>query len=126
MSPTNPPPGPAFLARSAVWQDRTARTLLLLGFLVGGLHLIVLALLLPRLPATVPLHMDGDGLVLLSGPPTRLFLPALYGLLTWLANGVLGWYFYERRDDPVIATLLWGAALAVQLSAWLSLRLLLP
>ncbi len=115
-----------FLARSPVWQDRTARRLIVLGILVGGLHLIVVAILLPRLPATVPLHMDGDGVVLLSGPPSRLFLPALFGLLAWLTNAVAGWFLYQRRAEPVLAYLLWGAALAVQLAAWFSLRLVLP
>ena len=70
--------------------------------------------------------MDGDGAVLLSGPPSRLFLPAIFGLLTWLINGAVGWYFYQRRREPHIAYLLWGAALAIQLAAWLSLLLIAP
>lgn len=126
MSETNESAAPGFFVNSPVWQDRAARRLLLFGLLAGGLHFIAVALLLPGLPSAVPLRMDGAGNVLLSGPPSRLFLPALYGLLTWLANGALGWYFYERRAQPAIAMLLWSAALIVQLAAWLSLRLILP
>lgn len=126
MTDTDTPSTPGILSRWPVWQDRTARRLLILGLLFSGLHFILLGILLPRLPAAVPLHMDGDGAVLLSGPPTRLFLPPLYGFLAWLANGLFGLYFYERRSEPTVAYLLWAASLAIQLAAWLSLRLLIP
>lgn len=106
--------------------DRLARRLLLLALLLNGLHFVVLTVLMPRLPATVPLHVDGAGNVLLWGPPSRLFLPAVFGLLTWLANGALGWVFYERLDQPTVAYLLWGGAVAIQIGALLSLLLLLP
>lgn len=126
MTEPDAPSASSRLARWPLWQDLTARRLLFLGLLAGGLHFILVAILLPRLPATVPLHMDGAGVTLLSGPPTRLFLPPLFGLLAWLANGALGWFFHQRRQEPDVAYLLWGAALAVQLAAYLSLRLVLP
>jgi hypothetical protein len=114
------------LTASPIWQDLTARRLLVLGVLISGLHFIVVAILLPRLPAEVPLHMAGNGAVLLSGPPNRLFLPVLFGLMAWLINLIVGVVFYLRRDEPAIAYLLWGASLAVQVGAWLSLLVLLP
>lgn len=125
MSEQEAPPATGILARSPIWQDITARRLLMLGVLTGGLHLIVVAMLLPGLPAEIPLHAQSNGAVLLTGPPNRLFLPALFGLLAWLANLVVGAHFFQQRKEPTVAYILWGASLAVQLGAWYSLRLIM-
>lgn len=109
-----------------IWRDRTARILLAVAPLVNGVHFALLAGLFPTLSGTVPLHVDNAGAVLLSGPPSRLFLPPLFGFLSWLSNAILGWFFYHRRAEPTVAYLLWGAAVAIQFAAWASLLLLLP
>ncbi|MFW6097459.1 MAG: PH domain-containing protein [Chloroflexota bacterium] len=109
-----------------LWRDRTARILLLAAPLLNALHFAVLAGLFPTLPGEVPLRMDNAGAVLLSGPPSRLFLPPLFGLLSWLTNAVLGWNFYHRRHEPTIAYLLWGAAVVLQIAALATLLFLLP
>jgi hypothetical protein len=109
-----------------VWRDRAAVRLLLLAPVLNGLHFAALAAFFPGLPASVPLRMDGGGTVLLSGAPARLFLPPFFALFTWLFDAALGLLFYQRRREPVVAYLLWGAAVIVQFAAWASLLLLLP
>ena len=109
-----------------IWQDRTARALLILPLLVNGVLFALLAGLFPRIPSPVPLRMDGTGAVLLSGPSVRLFLPPLFALLTWLFNAAAGLLFYHHRREQAVAYLLWGAALVVQFAAWGALLLLLP
>lgn len=109
-----------------LWRDRTARILLLAAPLLNALHFAVLTGLFPTLPGEVPLRMDNAGAVLLSGPPSRLFLPPLFGLLSWLTNAVLGWNFYQRRHERTIAYLLWGAAVVLQIAALATLLFLLP
>lgn len=109
-----------------VRHDRLARRLLLLALLLNGLHFVTLAVLVPRLPQVVPLHVDGARITLLSGPPSRLFLPAIYGLLTWLLNGALGWMLYERLGRRTAAYVLWAGAAVVQVGAWFSLLQVLP
>ncbi len=109
-----------------LWRDRTASILLVAAPLLNAVHFAVLAGLFPTLPEVVPLHMDNAGAVLLSGAPSRLFLPPLFGLLSWLTNTVLGWVFYQRRHEQTIAYLLWGAAVVLQVMALASLLLLLP
>lgn len=109
-----------------LWRDRNARILLIMAPLLNAIHFALLAGLFPTLPGAVPLHMDNSGAVLLSGPPSRLFLPALFGLFSWLSNTILGSYFYQRRAEPAVAYLLWGSAVVLQFVAWTSLLLLLP
>ncbi len=109
-----------------IWQDRTARTLLILPLLVNGALFALLAALFPRLPLLVPLRMDGAGAILLSGPAIRLFLPPLFALLTWLFNAAAGWYFYHYRREQSVAYLLWAAAVVIEFAAWPTLLLLLP
>lgn len=106
--------------------DRFGRRLLLTAVLLNALHFAVLAVLVPRLPQTVPLRVDGSGNILLSGQPSRLYLPAAFGLLSWITNAIVGRLIYERMDQPIVAYILWGGAIAIQIGAWLSLLLLLP
>lgn len=110
----------------SVWRDRLARILLMAAPLLNALHFAVLAGIFPTLPGEVPLRMDGAGLILLSGPPSRLFLPPIFGLLSWMTNALLGWFFYQRRDEQAIAYLLWSAGVILQILALASLPLLLP
>ena len=59
------------------------------------------------------------------GPPTRLFVLPLLGLLAWLSNGAIGWAVYQAQGEKAIAYLLWGAAVLVQLVTWIAVLLLL-
>lgn len=108
-----------------IWGDTTAQTVLLLGLLLNALLFLALTALYPQLAATLPLRLDAVGSVVRSGPAGRLFLLPLFGLLAWVFNSPLGWFFYRWRDEKVVAYLLWIGAAVVQVTAWVAIVLLL-
>jgi hypothetical protein len=102
----------------AIWQDRTALTLLgsnvMLLALLGGL----LSWRYAALPAEIVLKISPEGIPLFVGPPSRLAYLGLLGLLFALLNGGLGLFFYRRR--PMVAYFLWGGLLVLLTSLWIA------
>lgn len=122
--------GPAPRASSGwiswpIWGDATAQWILFLGLSLNALLFLTLTALYPQLAATLPLRIDAAGSIVRTGPAGRLFLLPLFGLFAWLFNSLLGWFFYGRRDEQVVAYLLWIGAAVVQIAAWVAIVLLL-
>jgi hypothetical protein len=104
--------------KEAIGRDRAAQVVLAAAALLNALLFIYLAVQVGRLPAEVPLHFNQLGEVDRVGPPAGLFLLPLAGLLAWLVNGLIGWWFYLGRQERPVALVLWGAAVVVQVIAW--------
>lgn len=106
-----------------IWRDGTALGLFMAALLLNGLLFAYLSAAYASAPANVPLR-PGAASVLGDTGAGRLFLLPLFGLITWLGNGALGLFFY-RRQERVLAYLLWAVAVAVQSGAWVAIVLLL-
>lgn len=104
--------------KEAIRTDRAAQVTLALAAVLNALLFIYLAVQVGRLPAEIPLHFNRLGQVDRLGPPAGLFLLPLAGLLAWLVNGAIGWWFYLGRKERPLALVLWGAAVVVQVAAW--------
>jgi hypothetical protein len=104
--------------KEVIRADRAVQVTLALAAVLNLLLFIYLAVQAGRLPAEVPLHFNRLGQVDRVGPPAALFILPLAGLLAWLINGVIGWWFYLGRAERPVALILWGAAVVVQVAAW--------
>lgn len=88
-----------------VWEDRRARLLVIIGFLVGLVLLAVDAIAVTRLDVVPWIGAE------ISAPAERLLLlPVLDGLI-WLGDLVLGALLFPRGGDmPLAAYVLWGTS----------------
>ncbi len=88
-----------------VWEDRRARLLVIIGFLVGLVLLAVNAIAVTRLDVVPWIGAEA------SAPAERLLLlPVLDGLI-WLGDLVLGALLFPRGGDmPMAAYILWGTS----------------
>lgn len=108
-----------------LWSDGLARGLILTGLLIPLLLLGTLVILAPSLPELVPFGFNRQGEPTSLAPPGRLLLLPMIASLIWIADLILGaWFFGEDADRPV-AYALWGTAiLAGTLLAGATWRLL--
>lgn len=74
----------------------------------------------PALAPRVALHFDAAGQPDRFGPRSQVFVLPLIGLLALGANLVVGLPMYLR--DRMVAYLLWGGAILVQILAWIAAR----
>jgi len=88
-----------------VWEDRLARSLIIVGFGVGLILLIAVAIAVPNIDTLV---WTGRGEI---APAERLLLLSVLDGMIWLFNLLLGIFLYRRGSDLRIAAyLLWGSA----------------
>ena len=95
-----------------IWHDRLAQGVLLAGIV---LNLALFGLLLfryPRLPNLLPLHYDITGAVDRISPRGDVFTLPIIGLITLLANDILGVLLYRR--ERVMSYMAWSGAALVQ------------
>lgn len=114
-------PSRPFLLDWPIWQDQTAHLLLLLPALVNLLLFAYLSFIYQRLPSPTPLQIDAVGHVIRLGTPLSLFLLPAGGLVAYLINILIGWFFYQWRREPSLAYLIWIITLVVQIAAWVAL-----
>lgn len=110
------------IATWALWHDRWAWGLVSASA-AGAAALFAFVLLrLPSLPGAMPLHFAADGLGTPDriGAPRGLLILPMIGLLTLTVNSVLGGALHVREAQRATAYMLWGAALVVQLLAWIA------
>lgn len=112
---------PAFLSWE-IWRDPWARGLTAASAAVVAALFAYVLLILPTLPATMPLHFAADG----SATPDRigasrglLWLPFI-GLLTLAVNGVMGGVLHLREGGRGAAYLLWGTSAFAQILVWIA------
>lgn len=102
----------AFLA--SVWEDHTARGLMLAGLLFTlGLYVLVGVLIPGR--ENVALGFYSDGSVIAFGQPSRLLLLPVLASFTFVADFIGGLFFYRRQGTRAIAYILWASTLLTPL-----------
>ena len=94
-----------------VWKDRLARGLILVGLIIPLLLLGTLVIMAPTLPELVPFGFGPTGQPAPLAPPGRLLLLPLIAGLIWIADLVLGAWFFGHDSDLPVAYALWGAAI---------------
>ena len=95
-----------------VWKDRLARGLILTGLLIPLLLLGALVIMAPSLPELVPFGFGPTGQPTPLAPPGRLLLLPMIAGLVWIADLVLGAWFFGNEVDRPVAYVLWSAAIA--------------
>ncbi len=108
---------PNFLS-TRLWTDRLARWLILAGIALPMTLLIYLSLRSSTLPAEVPFGFDPTGMPDPFAPPGRLLLLPLIGGICWLADLVMGAWFYARRPDRTLSYALWASAVLIGGLLW--------
>ncbi len=94
-----------------VWSDRLARGLILAGLIIPLLLLGTLVIMAPSLPELVPFGFGPAGQPTPLAPPGRLLLLPMISGLVWIADLVLGAWFFGNDSDHPVAYALWGAAI---------------
>jgi hypothetical protein len=122
--PSAPPERPPLITRLREAlrdssHDRVAQALIIAGVVLNLLLFGYLAWLAPRLPSSVPLHFNQDGVPDVLGPPSQAFILPVIGLFVLMLNSVLGWVLHMRRDRSP-AYLLWSATILVQVMLWVA------
>lgn len=97
-SPTQP-----FILSWAIWQDRIAHLCLIVPALLNLLLFAAITTLYATFLPNQAAHW--------------LSLPFI-ALLLWLFNGIIGWLFYEARQEKPIAYLVWSTTILIQIAAW--------
>ncbi len=104
---------PAFFL-SHFWNDQAARWLLLGGGVWALGFLTVIAAIIPGL-GLVTLHIELANANEAAVPAVRLLLLPVMNAIVYVADLVLGVFFYRRAENRVLSYLLWGASLLVSL-----------
>ncbi len=104
---------PTFLI-SRFWSDRLGRILLLGGLLLSLGLLAWVSLAVPT-HSQVPLKLSPQGTALELVPAVRLLLLPVINGFFFLANLLLGLFFYRRSESHALAYLLWGSGVLTSL-----------
>ncbi len=94
-----------------VWKDRLARSLIVAGLVIPLLLLGALVITAPSLPELVPFGFGPTGQPTPLAPPGRLLLLPMIAGLIWIADLVLGAWFFGNDSDHPVAYALWGTAI---------------
>jgi len=114
---------PAFFL-SHFWSDQAARWLLGAGALLAFGLLAATAALIPSL-GLVSLHIELASASNDAVPAVRLLLLPVINSAIFIADLVLGVFFYRRIENRVLSYLLWGSSIMVSLLFFVSLGLIL-
>jgi hypothetical protein len=103
-----------------LWRDRWAAILIGVGLALPFLLMIVIALRIPSLPSTIPLHFNIAGQPDRIGSSAGLFNLVFIGGLVWLVNSLAGVILHIRRTERPAAYLLWLGSSLVQVFLWVA------
>lgn len=98
---------------SALWADRPACTLLLIGLGLNMLLFLYLSFVYADLPPLLPLHWNAQAQVDRIGDPTELLRLPVFALAIWWINAVVGWLALSRERAATLFLL--AGAVAVQI-----------
>ena len=104
----------------ALWRDRLALALIVLGGASVLLLTGYLTLIYPQLPPQFALHFNPQGQPDRFGPPTGLFLLPVIAGVAWMLNTLGGIWLHLRGDERAGAYLLFGATVFVQALVWVA------
>ncbi len=94
------------------WRDRLAQLLLVLGALANAALFAYLLARYPTLPRILPLHFTAFGGIDRIAPKEQILRLPTIGLITFIANALLGFAFHRR--EPLATYLLAGTGLLAQ------------
>ena len=101
------------LLDAALWKDRAAASLLILGLAINLLTFGISLGRYPAVPSQLVLHFNAAGIADRFGSTAQLFAPPVIALLLFIINAILGLIAY-RKGEPVASYLVWGGNIAVQ------------
>lgn len=97
---------PTFLL-ARIWSSRVARILLLSGLSLSLVLLIWVSLAIPA-RSQITLGFDAAGIPRDPIPSVRLLLLPVLNTMVFLADTLLGFYFFRNEEAQPLAFLLWG------------------
>jgi hypothetical protein len=99
---------PTFLlARS--WADRPARTLIIISALLAVGLIVWVSVSIPNHSMTA-LRLNADGSPLELVPGIRLLLLPVLNTFIFIADMLLGLFFYRRKDTQALGYLMWASS----------------
>ena len=98
---------------SALWADRPARSLLLIGLGLNVLLFLYLSFVYADLPQLLPLHWNAQAQVDRIGDPSELLRLPVFALGVWWINAVAGWLVLSRERAATLFLL--AGAVAAQI-----------
>ena len=114
---------PAFLL-AQVWAVRSARFLLIAGLALTLVLFWVASLIIPS-HSTVSLRLGSAGNPADAVPSVQvLLLPIINGFF-YLADVILGLFFFRRQSEQVIAYILWGSSVFTSVLFLIALLLIM-
>ncbi len=102
----------ALLARS--WADRPARILILASAILALGLILWVGLSIPAHPLTA-LRLNPDGSPVELVPGIRLLLLPVLNTFFFIADMLLGWFFYRRADTLSLGYLMWASSVLTSL-----------
>ncbi len=102
----------ALLARS--WADRPARILILTSLVLAAGLVLLVGLSLPTHPLTA-LRLNPDGSPVELVPGVRILLLPVLNTFFFVADMLLGWFFYRRADTRPLGYLMWASSVLTSL-----------
>ncbi len=102
----------ALLARS--WADRPARILILSSIILAVGLIVWVGLTLPSHPLTA-LRLNPDGSPVELVPGIRILLLPVINSFFFVADMLLGWFFYRRADTRPLGYLMWASSVLTSL-----------
>jgi len=97
---------PTFLLRR-LWADQVARILLIIGFTISLVLIIWVSLLIPT-RSVVYFGFQPSGFYKDAVPTVRLLLLPVINITIFLADFLLGLFFFRRAESIPYAYILWG------------------
>jgi hypothetical protein len=99
----------------ALWKDKAARSLLILGIAINLLMFGISIGRFPTLPPQLVLHFNASGIADRFGSTSAIFAPPLIASLLFAVNFLIG-LLAHRRGEHLAGYLVWGGNVAVQLA----------
>jgi hypothetical protein len=102
----------ALLARS--WADQPARALILTSAIFAVGLILLVSLTIPSHPFTA-LRLNPDGTPVELVPGIRILLLPVMNTFFFIADLLLGWFFYRREDTRSLGYLMWASSVLTSL-----------
>lgn len=106
---------------NAVWRDRAARVMILLGSILPVGMVVYLSVRAGGIPSQVPFGFDTAGQLGPLVPAGRLLLLPMVALLVWVLDGVIGILLYRRSVGKVLPYAVWTAGVLTSALIWLAI-----